>query len=647
MQGFMFYTTFRRFLFAICLLLSLQTVTAQGNRNLLVQSATEEQLAGYLQNNNSWVKYPAYNDRAAWDKYTGSVKDSLITNGEKYLNYQWKTIPATAYLDYERTGTRTTMEAPLNSNLNALSYLLIAELAEGKGRFMDQIINGAWAVCEHSSWTLAAHLVVQKTRRALPNFNEEIIDLVSGDVGALLSWAFYFFKDEWNKTDPVIAAKVKKQITDRIITPYLERDNYWWQAFNAKPGATINNWNVWCNANVLVCMLLVADDSVRNKGVYKTMRSVDKFLNHVKEDGACEEGPSYWGHAAGKLYDYLQVLYEASKGKINIYNYPMVKDMGEYISRSYVGNGWVVNFADASAKGGGDAGLIYRYGKAVNSNEMKSYAAYLSKDVSAGSFILSGRDFYRTIENINTYHAAKQTTAALSTAAYTWYPQTEFCYMRSADFIFAAKGGFNNESHNHNDIGTFSLYYKNIPFIIDVGVGTYTRETFSSRRYSIWTMQSNYHNLPLINGKAQPFGAQYKARQSTFNNKKNKFSLDIAGAYSTDANVKKWNREFTLQSNGLTITDAGELTKADSVTVFHLMCWAKPDIKSNGKIVLHKQNETLLITYEAKKFTATYETIVVTDKRLSNVWGDEVYRLILTAKDKSLKQLYKLQISNK
>lgn len=31
----------------------------------------------------------------------------------------------------------------------------------------------------------------------------------------------------------------------------------------------------------------------------------------------------------------------------------MIKNMGEYISRSYIGNGWVVNFADASARGEG------------------------------------------------------------------------------------------------------------------------------------------------------------------------------------------------------------------------------------------------------------------------------------------------------
>lgn len=643
----MFSTIRYRFLYCLCLLFVASAVHAQTNRNLLVQAATESQLAGYLQPNHTWVKYPLYADRAGWDKYTGTVKDTLIANGTKFLTYQWKTVPATAYLDYERTGTRTTMEAPLNSNVNALSSLLIAELAEGKGRFMDQVIDGVWAICEHSSWTLSAHQVVQKSRRSLPDFREEIIDLVSGDIGSLLSWALYLFKDEWNKIDPVIAAKVKKQITDRIVTPYLQRDNYWWQAFNAKAGATINNWNVWCNANVLVCMLLVADDSVRTRGVYKTMRSVDKFLNHVKEDGACEEGPSYWGHAAGKLYDYLQVLNEASGGKINIFSYPMVKDMGEYISRSYVGNGWVVNFADASAKGGGEAGLVYRFGQAVNSSEMKAYAAYLAQKETAREFINEGRDFYRTIENIQTYTQVKQTTPALSAAPYTWYPQTEFCYIRNNNFFFAAKGGFNNESHNHNDVGTFSLYYKNIPFIIDVGVGTYTKETFSSKRYSIWTMQSNYHNVPLINGKAQPYGAQYKAQQAKFDPKKSTFALDLTRAYPKDAGIKKWERRFSLQANNLTITDDAVLTKADSTTAFHLMSWAKPLIENNGSIILEKQNETITIKYDPKILTATYETVPVTDPRLSNVWGKEVYRLVLTARNKKLKQQYKITVTGK
>ncbi|MCG8499689.1 MAG: heparinase II/III-family protein, partial [Firmicutes bacterium] len=62
-------------------------------------------------------------------------------------------------------------------------------------------------------------------------------------------------------------------------------------------------------------------------------------------------------------------------------------------------------------------------------------------------------------------------------------------------FFFAAKGGYNDKSHNHNDVGNFVLYYNGYPVFIDVGVGTYTAKTFSNKRYEIWTMQSEYHNL--------------------------------------------------------------------------------------------------------------------------------------------------------
>ncbi|MBP3240331.1 MAG: heparinase II/III family protein [Oribacterium sp.] len=47
-----------------------------------------------------------------------------------------------------------------------------------------------------------------------------------------------------------------------------------------------------------------------------------------------------------------------------------------------------------------------------------------------------------------------------------------------------------------NDVGSFILYKNKKPFIIDLGVGSYTKKTFSKDRYDIWTMQSQYHNLP-------------------------------------------------------------------------------------------------------------------------------------------------------
>ncbi len=634
--------------FVLCNLLSVLQANAYEPRDLLQKKAGLQHVKGNLLSKDQWIKYPVYTNRAAWDALTGSLKQELIRKGEQFLSHEWKVIKATDYLEYERSGSRVAMENPFGSNNTALSNLLLAELAEGKGRFMDQIINGVWQACEMSSWVLSAHLGAQKSKRALPDFNEQIIDLTSGDLGSFLSWTWYFFHDEWDKINPIISSRLRHEIQQRILEPYMARSDYWWQAFNYKPGMLVNNWNPWCNFNVLTCFLLMEEDADKlAAAVHRSMISVDRFINYTNEDGACEEGPSYWGHAAGKLYDYLQLLSYATNGRISIFNEPMIKNMGEYIARSYVGNGWVINFADASAKGGGEPGVIYRYGKAVGSSDMQQFAAYLVSSRQGNNEINAGRDFFRTIENLSVYNELMQAKPALPSSVYSWYPQTQFCYMKNKQgFFFAAKGGYNNESHNHNDVGTFSLYVDSMPVFIDVGVGTYTRQTFSSERYSIWTMQSNYHNLPMINGMPQQFGAQYRAKEVLFDAKKSSLTMDISSAYNKEAAVKNWKRTYTLSpTEGLVIEDAFQLTALKAANQINFMVWAKPDISRAGIVLLEKDGRRIRMSYDAALFDANIEIIPQTDPRLSKVWGSELYRLSLTAKKQVLKGRYKFTIN--
>lgn len=40
---------------------------------------------------------------------------------------------------------------------------MLAELAEGKGRFIDQLLNGAYMSCEMNSWVLSARAPEQQT----------------------------------------------------------------------------------------------------------------------------------------------------------------------------------------------------------------------------------------------------------------------------------------------------------------------------------------------------------------------------------------------------------------------------------------------------------------------------------------------------
>lgn len=622
------------FLLIVLVFLSCIKVAAYTERNFLQHVASQESLSECLVLNQKWVQYPSYTDREEWNLLLGKYKDEVIKNGESLLGYTWKVVKATDYLEFERSGNREVMERPFDENNQAIVKLMLAELAEGKGRFIDQLINGVFHTCEMTSWALSAHLVTQPTHRALPTPTYPLIDLTAGDLGGLLSWVYYFMHEEFDKIDPEISRRLYRELDERIMKPYLNDDSFWWLAANYK-GQMVNNWNPWCNSNCLMTFMLLENDADRlAKAVFRSMQSVDKFLNYVHSDGACEEGPSYWGHASGKCLDYLVLLNRITGGKVSIFDNPQIKAMGEYIERSYVGNGWVVNFADASAKGGGDPYLIYRYGKAVKSDILKQFASMQSKGTRLS---FKGRDLFRILEAFLVEDELCAYQEAYTGVSYTWYPETEFCYVRNKKAFFAAKGGYNDESHNHNDAGSFSLWVNNMPVIIDAGVGTYTRQTFSSERYTIWTMQSNYHNLPMINGVPQKYGRQYKATEVEA--AKNSFSANIATAYPDEAEVKKWIRSYKMKSDALVISDRFELNEVKKENVINFLSWGDIAIK-DGVVEISVNGSKGKLEYDSKMFEVKKECIKLTDKKLSSVWGDEVYRLSFIAKEKVQKGCY-------
>ena len=206
-------------------------------------------------------------------------------------------------------------------------------------------------------------------------------------------------------------------------------------------------------------------------------------------------------------------------------------------------------------------------------------------------------------------------------------------------FCFAAKGGHNGESHNHNDVGSFILYYNGNPVLIDVGVGTYTRETFSAQRYNIWTMQSNYHNLPVINGFGQSPGSQFKAQNSKYIASKNKvsFSTDIARAYPSEAKVDKWVISYTLErGRKFLINNDFQLSGVSGGTIFHFMTGLPCQILKPGIVELKGDGFTIQMKYNSSILNALIEDIKITDKNLLSVLGEKISRVVFELKGNSL-----------
>ncbi|MCT4591363.1 MAG: heparinase II/III-family protein [Carboxylicivirga sp.] len=619
--------------------------------NLLCNSSDKESLSKILLNDKSWISYPNYKNREAWEAIPANLRKKYIAEAEAYLNFQWPTIPATAYLDFVRTGSRQVMEKPFSQKIKALETLVKGELLEGKGRFLDDIINGVFAFCEQTYWGNSAHLTIQKKGAGLPDVNDPTIDLSTGRVATNLAWTWHFFKEEFDSVNPLIAERIEYEIRKKVLDPFYSRDDFWWMAFKTN---FVNNWNPWCNYNVLNCILLMENDADKKlAGVYKTMQSVDQFINYYKADGACEEGPAYWSHAGGKLFDYLELLNQASDNKLTIYEHPLIRNIGEYICKAYIGGQYFTNFADASPRPHTRPGVIYRYGKRVNSDLMMAFGAYLFDEYQMGTEPIAGK-IEQTLNNLFSSSEINAANKQVPLLSEFYLPDTEIGGARDKSgsekgFYFAFKGGYNRESHNHNDAGSFLLYYNAQPVLVDAGVGTYTRKTFSSQRYEIWTMQSAYHNLPQINGVDQAFGYAYKAEQVHFTNsrKQVKSSLEIANAYPKEAKVKSWKRQYVLQRNKkFIINDEYQLEKFMAHSKLHFLTPFNCDIRQPGLVVLSNESLQMAMKYDASKFEVKVEQINIEDAKLVRVWGQELKRLVFTIKGQHLSDQLKIEITN-
>jgi len=192
--------------------------------------------------------------------------------------------------------------------------------------------------------------------------------------------------------------------------------------------------------------------------------------------------------------------------------------------------------------------LIYRFGEATGDADLKAFGAHLVQ-----SSALAVENLGRGLPTILGYSAMRKAEARDPLVCDTWLPGIQVSCARvkagsTGGFYFAAQGGHNAESHNHNDVGNFVVFLNGNPVLIDVGVETYTAKTFSSHRYEIWTMQSAFHNLPTINGVMQAAGRQYEARDVSFHSDDAgaEFLADIAAAYPKEAGVQTWKRSIRL-----------------------------------------------------------------------------------------------------
>ena len=207
-----------------CLVLSISPANAQ-KRNLLTGKYSLEEVQDNIIPQNIWKPYPKVEDREEWETFPDKIKNYYIINGEEALDYKWSPLPATIFMEFNINGNRSNYQALFFERRSNLAKLVMAEMMEGQGRFLDNIVNGIWAICEESYWGVPAHLYMQRAGRGLPDVADPTVDLFAAETGSLLAWTVYLLRDQLDGISPLICERVILEAYRRILTPCLERDD--------------------------------------------------------------------------------------------------------------------------------------------------------------------------------------------------------------------------------------------------------------------------------------------------------------------------------------------------------------------------------------------------------------------------------------
>ncbi len=502
---------------------------------MILESVTILKLAEMLKPYMHLPAWPGLSDPKAkakarqWAKKLGiwerlAEKGTIYFSAAEKLNVPFsaeKPIPVVKrshYRDYRRTGNRTLGEVALRGGAQSTEQAALALWLGHPAADLDYVQDLLWAWCETTSWVWPAH-------------EGRTIDLGSSHIARLLAEILWML-------DGQLEAEVKERVGAEIERRALNalhdwrHPDGWW--------TVTMNWNHVCNANLIATALYrIRDAGVLAAFIHPLIQRLDYAIQGFPPDGGCLEGPSYWNYGFGHFLDAALVLHHRTGGQLNLVQGDHIERICRYPLAAHIEGPLRSTFADSS-NGYITAESALEVNRFLRLPELYEVAARDAK----------GRPAVAGWRGLLLYNGEK-VTGKPDTADYL-LPDLGMVKLRSGGATLLALAGRNDVPHNHNDIGSFILHKHGACLLTDPGAPRYTAKTFGPKRYEILFCRSRGHSVPLINGKEQPAGGQFRgtlAVEGLSASGGKSATIDMTHAYD-EKSLRGLIRRFRLAPDG-------------------------------------------------------------------------------------------------
>ena len=497
-----------------------------------------------LRENQPGLPFPTIKDRAGWERIREKLDQqaeedpapgkALIQRAEEAARAPIPMLPASLWLECKRTGERQGYENPCYRRRLMMRDLLVGECLENMGRFIDPLMDVIWAICEESSWVMPAH------HADLPVIDDPYIDLGAAMTAFELAETYAILHDV---LPPEVGERIRYEVNQRVFTPYLARNDFWW--LYSRRDHPVNNWTAVCNAGILAAAIYLETSPARLAAILaKGLRSLDDYLATFDEDGGSSEGPGYWTYGFGYYTLIAHLIEHRTAMQVRLFDGDFIRKVAAFPLRTVLSGSMYVNFSDAP-----------RHAEFIS-----AMLTYLARRLEIpGLLLLAHAQPTRWDQDLNwmlrslVWDLHTPDGSRVVADRHDWYNGMMWMISRYDPsnphaLVLAAKGGHNDEMHNHNDVGNFLVYYEQESIIADVGCGRYTRQYFSEERYEHFAASALGHSVPVPNGHLQQAGRVAAAQKLEHGrtDSEDTLRLEIKDAYPLESRLQSLQRQLVF-----------------------------------------------------------------------------------------------------
>jgi len=473
-----------------------------------------------------------------------------------------KPIEALRYSEYrmfKESGNRSVYEGSFFHRRRALdTAALLSLIYPDEEKYIVKLMDVIYAICDECTWAIPA---TQLTLDDNP-YNNRHLDLFACETGFALAEIDTLLG---NRLEPLIRDRIRVEFKRRVLDSMDEQIWHWEH--------NRGNWTAVCNCSVACAIMLLYPECYEK---YKTRfaENMQTYLNFFEDDGVCTEGIGYWYYGFGFFTVYADMIRTFTNGETDLFACPKVKKLATFAQKMFLSGRSTVSFGDTNPNAKYQLGLMH-YLKDEYREDISFPAISHSYNYdNCGRFCLHLRSA--------TWFNEKYLSADSMAKEDTFFGEkAEWFVYKNENYGFAAKGGNNEEPHNHNDVGTFIIAKDGKSALVDTGAGQYSKQYFEDEtRYDFIHCSSRGHSVPMIGGVHQHYGKDKKAKNTKYEN--GVFSADIAEAYPIPE-LKSLVRAFSFTNDAVILTDTYDY-EGDGDIVERFISFVQPVKKADGEV---------------------------------------------------------------